>query len=245
VIEQRILVLSDIHEDLEGIAAMAAPLQQADTVILAGDLTRNGDATAIARVVDAVRQHAPNVIAVHGNCDQASAARWLDDAGISVHRRCKTVGGISYFGVGGSNPTPMHTASEYSEAQLATYLEDARTALESDPAGATVRLAVVHPPPHDTKLDRMFLGLHVGSASVRGFIDRVQPDVLVCGHIHESRGVTRVGRTLCVNPGGFVGHRRYAEITVTGQDAQARLRQLADRPGRLSRAWLLARKVAS
>ena len=41
----------------------------------------------------------------------------------------------------------------------------------------------------------------VGSTSVRAAIERVQPVLGLHGHIHESKGATRLGRTLVLNPG--------------------------------------------
>ncbi len=41
----------------------------------------------------------------------------------------------------------------------------------------------------------------VGSHAVREAIKRYQPVLGLHGHIHESRGAQKIGRTLCVNPG--------------------------------------------
>ena len=41
----------------------------------------------------------------------------------------------------------------------------------------------------------------LGSTAVRAAIERHQPLLSLHGHIHESRGNTRIGRTLCINPG--------------------------------------------
>ena len=41
----------------------------------------------------------------------------------------------------------------------------------------------------------------VGSHAVRDAIKKYQPGVALHGHIHESRGVQKIGRTLCINPG--------------------------------------------
>jgi predicted phosphodiesterase len=49
---------------------------------------------------------------------------------------------------------------------------------------------VVHQPPGDQQGH---------SASLMRLIQAVQPLLVVCGHMHEARGVTRVGRTLVVN----------------------------------------------
>jgi len=42
---------------------------------------------------------------------------------------------------------------------------------------------------------------HVGSTAVRHVIERHRPLLGLHGHVHESRGLWRFGRTLCLNPG--------------------------------------------
>ncbi len=44
-----------------------------------------------------------------------------------------------------------------------------------------------------------------GSAAVRELIERYQPLVALHGHIHESRAMTKIGRTVCINPGSEYG----------------------------------------
>jgi Icc-related predicted phosphoesterase len=74
----------------------------------------------------------------------------------------------------------------------------------------------LHVPPKDSRLDTAALlnpdlspvmrsGMPVmagvGSSAVRTAIERHQPPIALHGHIHESRGETKIGRTVCVNPG--------------------------------------------
>jgi Icc-related predicted phosphoesterase len=42
---------------------------------------------------------------------------------------------------------------------------------------------------------------HVGSPAIKKAIDKYQPLLGMHGHIHESMGTFKVGRTLCINPG--------------------------------------------
>jgi len=51
----------------------------------------------------------------------------------------------------------------------------------------------------------------VGSTAVRDAILRYQPLLALHGHIHESKGVQRMGRTVAVNPGS-----EYAEGVLDG-----------------------------
>ncbi|MBI2138469.1 metallophosphoesterase [Candidatus Woesearchaeota archaeon] len=65
---------------------------------------------------------------------------------------------------------------------------------------------VFHSPPFNTKLDMTYRGFHVGSRSIRSFIEKEQPPLALHGHIHESPEVSgswrdKLGRALCINPG--------------------------------------------
>ena len=50
-----------------------------------------------------------------------------------------------------------------------------------------------------------------GSQAVRNVIERHQPPLGLHGHIHESRGAVKVGKTICINPGS-----EYAEGVLHG-----------------------------
>jgi len=75
-----------------------------------------------------------------------------------------------------------------------------------------------HAPPYGTGLDEApaldatLRPIHggavmkpVGSKAVRDAIVRYQPMLSVHGHIHESRGIKKMGRTLAINPGSVYG----------------------------------------
>jgi Icc-related predicted phosphoesterase len=47
--------------------------------------------------------------------------------------------------------------------------------------------------------------VHVGSTTVRQLIEKCKPLLGLHGHIHESRGFVKIGRTLCINPGSEYG----------------------------------------
>ncbi|MED4352429.1 hypothetical protein P9265_08795 [Schinkia azotoformans] len=40
-----------------------------------------------------------------------------------------------------------------------------------------------------------------GSKAIREAIERYQPLLSLHGNVHESRGVTRIGNTICINAG--------------------------------------------
>ena len=65
---------------------------------------------------------------------------------------------------------------------------------------------VIHAPPFNTKLDMITTGAHVGSKSIRKFIEKEQPLLALHGHIHESPQMSgswhdKIGKTTCINVG--------------------------------------------
>jgi uncharacterized protein len=181
------------------IERLGPTLREADYAVLIGDLTYFGDPPDAFRVVDAVRQFCPHVLAVTGNLDMPTVIDAFRDAGISLHGEGRRVGSLGIFGCGGSNVTPMDTPTELTEEELREVLEAGHEAV----ADAPRRLMVCHTPPYDTRLDRLMNGRPVGSPAVRHFIETHQPDVALVGHIHEGRGTDRIGRTVVLNAGAL------------------------------------------
>ena len=121
-------------------------------------------------------------------------------------------GDLQLLASGWSNYTPWQTPREESEDELYARL-DALARQVRDPRRAVF---MIHVPPHDSGLDTAplldenlrptvsagdVLRGPVGSTAVRRVIEQYQPLVTIHGHIHESGGERRIGKTLCINPG--------------------------------------------
>lgn len=195
----RLVCFGDVHMALGAIAKLAGELRAADLAVVTGDITNFGDPPDAARVIDAVKQHCSNVLAVTGNLDMPQVIDALAAEGISLHGEGRRFGALGVFGCGGSNPTPMDTPTELEEEELAAVLARGHAAV----ADAPVRLMICHTPPYNTRLDRLRNGTPVGSPAVRAFIERTRPALAVVGHIHEGRGIDRVANTTVVNPGAL------------------------------------------
>ena len=62
---------------------------------------------------------------------------------------------------------------------------------------------MTHAPPYGTNTDRI-LEDHCGNKAVREFIEKLQPDIAVCGHLHECSGKTdHLKKTRIINPGPY------------------------------------------
>ncbi|MDH3392930.1 MAG: metallophosphoesterase [Desulfobulbaceae bacterium] len=192
----KIIAFGDIHMDLGNLADIPG-FQSADLILITGDLTNFGGRDDAARVLTTIRSLNNNILAVAGNLDQPEVNRYLQTEGISLHGNGILHDKLGIFGVGGSNPTPFKTPNEFSEQEIEQFLAQGF----SQTTKARHRIVVSHPPPFATKTDRLQNNSHVGSKTLRAFIEQQQPDLCLTGHIHEARGVDHIGRTTIINPG--------------------------------------------
>ena len=203
-----LFAISDIHGATKPIDESAPLIRKADWVVIAGDITRTKTRAEAADVIARVEQYSTRILAVHGNWDRPEVKDYLEEKGYSLHGKGRILDGIGFFGVGGSSPTPLNTATEYTEEEIALAL---RAGYEQVHAAARIVL-ISHVPPRGIR-DRSFLGLRGGSHSVKAFLEEQPVSLCLCGHIHEAAGIERFHRTLVANSGSFKrGH--YVSIDI-------------------------------
>lgn len=155
-----------------------------------------------------------------GNDDFPAVSDLLrsSEAIIDPEDRVVEVGGHEMISSGYSNITPWKCPRDIPEEELTKKLEE----MVGQVKDTKTSIFNFHVPPYDTPIDLApeldatlrpkmagteggFKMIHVGSTAVRGIIDRYQPLLGLHGHIHESRGAVKVGRTTCLNPGSEYG----------------------------------------
>jgi uncharacterized protein len=135
---------------------------------------------------------------------------------VACDGRVEMVGPHEMVSLGYSNRTPWHTPRELDEEQIYSRLKALADQLEN-PERAIFN---VHVPPFESSLDTAYEvdeelryvtkggrphEIATGSAAVRQVIEETQPLLSLHGHIHESKGVTNIGRTVAINPGSDYG----------------------------------------
>lgn len=205
----RIAYLVDVHGHFDAVERAVRETGPVDAVVVGGDLTNAGDPDSVERAVESWRALAPTLLVVAGNMDSPEIDERLVALGVSLDGRGVALGDIGLHGVSASGPTPLDTPHELPDEELGRRAD----AGHADVAGCRVRIFCPHNPPFDTACDRLRDGTPVGSPSLRAFVERAQPDVVLCGHIHESRGEDGIGRSRIVNPGPAVsGHYAVVDI---------------------------------
>ncbi|MFW9889553.1 MAG: metallophosphoesterase [Candidatus Thorarchaeota archaeon] len=123
------------------------------------------------------------------------------------------------------NPTPWETPREATEEELVEKIEAMVAQLES----VENSIWNFHAPPYDSGLDIApaldtsvyppapilqsgeLVYTNVGSKAVKEAVMKYQPMLGLHGHIHEAKGIRKLGRTICMNPGS-----EYSEAILRG-----------------------------
>ena len=201
--------LADVHDSFDAVPSAMAKLGAVDLLIIGGDITTGGTPDEAAQAVEDWRSLAPRLLALAGNMDSPATEARLVELRVALDSRGVTFGDVGVFGVSAGPKSPLHTPYELPDNELARRIEDGFRAVE----GCRVKIFCPHAPPSDTACDRLPSGEHVGSPVIRAFIERAQPDLTLCGHIHEARGTDEIGKTQIVNPGPVrAGHYALVEF---------------------------------
>lgn len=150
-----------------------------------------------------------------GNDDFFEIDQALDSATYVINPEEKTVdidGEHEMITLGYTNHTPWNSPREVDEDVLQQKID--RMAVQvKDMKKAVFNL---HAPPINTLIDQApkldenlkpiisggtMVMTSAGSTAVRASIEKYQPLAGIHGHIHESRGMVKIGQTICFNPG--------------------------------------------
>ena len=168
--------------------------------------------------LDMIRQKLPNeikVVVCPGNDDRFDVDRVVQEHKDVINGEGKVIDiddEHQMVSCGWVNPSPWKTAREETEEKLESRLEQYISKLNN----TSTAIFNFHAPPFQSKLDEAALldenlnpVIHggsvvmqpVGSKAVRKMIEKYQPFLGLHGHIHESAGSMKIGKTFCVNPG--------------------------------------------
>ncbi len=165
-----------------------------------------------------------------GNDDYPEIDEALNKSSFVVNPDGKVVeigGRYEMISSGFVNMTPWRAPRDIPDEKLEEVLEE----LISRVRRINESIFSLHAPPYNTPIDLAplldntlkpvmsggeLVMTHVGSIAVRKVIEKYQPLLGLHGHIHESKGVVKIGRTLCMNAGSdyLAGNLQGALITI-------------------------------
>ena len=146
---------------------------------------------------------------VPGNCDLSSFLEEKIENALNLHASCVRIKDVAFIGVGGAPSSYLKTPLVFPENWITESLNSGFGLCSSQKK----LIVLSHTPPFNTKIDLAYMSSHIGSRSVRRFVEEKKPLAVFCGHVHESPGFDYIGETLVINPGpAKKGNYALAEI---------------------------------
>jgi hypothetical protein len=189
----KILASADIHGDstLAKKLADKAVEENVDLVLLCGDL---GNMQMVPKnVIGPFAKKNKKVLIIPGNHDSFATADFLAEiyGATNLHGYTAVYDGIGFFGCGGANMG--HEALE--EEEIYELLRQGHEKIK----GYKRKILVSHVHPSGTAMEKLS-NIVPPSSGLRRAIDRLKPDIVLCGHVHEGSGIEeKVGKSRLIN----------------------------------------------
>jgi putative phosphoesterase len=184
----KILAFTDTHGSLSAFRRISklCKKKKPDIIICAGDFTIFE--AHMKKILELFSSFGIPMLIIHGNHEGREHTQKLCKAFpnlIFMHKKTYKKDGINFVGYGGGG--------------FGKHAPDFKDFFK--PKEKTI--LILHQPPFGTRLDRI-AGLHCGNLTYREAIDKTQPFLVICGHLHENAGKKdKVGKTLLTNPGPY------------------------------------------
>lgn len=198
--------MSDIHGRYGDFCPSDLPA--ADLCIVAGDITNygtrypsHGEIPAAADWLRSLSEKYP-LVWIPGNHDIGVDGRtWR--SGECILGRVVEIGGLRIAGVSMTICYDMPALASTWDYMTANEEEEKRTLYDDLVAHGPLDILVSHGPPHGF-LDSTGWVLgegyrRIGSKALLRYIVECSPRLVVCGHVHESRGYEELGDTTIIN----------------------------------------------
>jgi len=197
--DMKVLLLTDIHGNIEKLERIIYREDDFNVALCAGDISdarRFEDyEKRLKRILKVFDKQRKLTKLVPGNMDvEEVCIKNLIDYRMNLHKNICSFDNFEAVGFGGGQ-TPFDTPFEPSEDELVNTLE---TLYERMNDG--IKVAVTHQPPYGLNVD-ITGGKHVGSQKLRKFFENKDFDLILTGHIHECRGIDKIGNGKIINPG--------------------------------------------
>jgi uncharacterized protein len=188
----KFLTFVDLHEDKRYLKALLkrAAKEDIDFVICAGDITVFG--RGMRYILRQFNDLGKKFYIIPGNHESDKMFKEvISDYPnvINFNRKVFKIDNYVFMGYGGGGFALEDKEFRKIAREWYSKYQDEKTVL------------ITHGPPYRTTLDHLEKR-HVGNKDYRKFIERIQPKLVIAGHIHETAGaVDEIKKTKLVHPG--------------------------------------------
>ncbi len=190
----KILAAGDFHGDRIKAKKLAdlAEKENVDLIILNGDIVEEEN---VEGIVGHFASKNKRLLLIPGNHETNATMDFLAKVynAKNLHMSFVNYDGIGIVGVGGANVglTQLDDEEFFNSIKKGVYYTK----------NSKTKIWVTHIHPADTKMER-FSNFVTGSSGLKQAIDKFQPDLVICGHVHEAEGIEeKIGKTTVLNVG--------------------------------------------
>ncbi|MBW3011670.1 metallophosphoesterase [Candidatus Woesearchaeota archaeon] len=191
----KIFAFTDLHGDLEALRKIHNKIEKEkpELILCAGDLSIFEDHFSL--LVSELDSFGLPVLLIHGNHESESlvrnAARMFSNIK-DLHKKTYKKSDTLFLGYGGGG----FSLVDEGFVKISKKFKD-----EIRKHKPKKIVLMTHAPPYNTKVDQIH-GNCAGNKSIRDFIEKVKPDIVICGHLHENEGKQdKIGSSRIINPG--------------------------------------------
>ncbi|AJF62302.1 MAG: Metallophosphoesterase [archaeon GW2011_AR20] len=184
----KILAFSDVHGDLNYLKEVyrKSKKENPDIIICAGDMLNFWEYNN--KIKNSLDNFDKKILLIHGNHEDEKLINKLCSKNIiNIHKKIFEFNGLNFVGYGGGG-------FEQEDKRFERFINKIKDKLKK-------WILVTHAPPFNTHLDLVF-DRHVGSKSIRESIEKFNPELNICGHLHENFNIRdKIKSTRIINPG--------------------------------------------
>ena len=182
----KIIAVADIHGSQYRLNTLLDNIKKysPDLVIICGDITQFGPG---AVAINFLNQIPVETLAVPGNIDTPEVGEAIiKSKAENIDLKKVTKNNFSFIGMGGEIISSKPIILDKGHKKPIEEIIDENTVL------------VTHVPPYKLQ-DNVFIGRNIGSKELKSFVEKYQPKLVLCGHVHENPGMIRFHNTVVVN----------------------------------------------
>ncbi|MFC1754113.1 metallophosphoesterase [Thermoproteota archaeon] len=189
----KILAVSDLHGDQRTVKRLAekAEKENVDLVFICGDFIAHDD--EFTNMVGPFLKKNKKVFLLAGNHETPEEVQFIADVYDvkTLHGYSAVYKNVGIFGSGGVDIGMKGIPDK----EIFSNLKKSFAKVKELPK----KVMVTHVHPSGTKMQHM-TQFFAPSPAVRKAVDEFQPDILICGHVHEAAGLEeQIGKTKVIN----------------------------------------------